>query len=79
MKVVHIISFILVIVGALNWGIIGVANTNIVNWLIGSVSWLERVVYILVGVAALVLIATHKSSCKCCVAASPANPMSSAM
>ncbi len=47
------IAKILVIIGALNWGLVGVFDFNLVKAILGSVSWLERLVYILVGVAAL--------------------------
>jgi uncharacterized membrane protein YuzA (DUF378 family) len=60
------IAFILVIVGGLNWGLVGIGGWNVVNKIFGSVSWLERLVYILVGISALVLIFTHKRDCKCC-------------
>lgn len=54
------ISIILVIIGALNWGILGIANLNIVEKILsifGSASTIiETIVYILVGVAGLNLI-----------------------
>lgn len=63
MKSIHIVTFILVIVGALNWGAIG-----IFNWGIGDVlgDAVARVIYILVGLAAVYELFTHKSSCKTC-------------
>jgi uncharacterized membrane protein YuzA (DUF378 family) len=71
MKATHIVSFILLAIGGLNWGLVGLGgwfggNWNIVNLLLGSWSWLENLVYVLVGVAALVLIFTHKKTCKNC-------------
>ncbi len=39
----------LVVIGALNWGLVGLLNVNLVNWLLGSWPMVERVVYILVG------------------------------
>ena len=39
----------LVVIGALNWGLVGLLNVNLVNWLLGSWPTVERVVYILVG------------------------------
>jgi len=52
------ISLALVVVGALNWGLIGVgyfidANWNLVDMLLGSVPLVENLVYVLVGLAAL--------------------------
>lgn len=53
------LAWVLVIVGALNWGLIGLGNLlggdwNLVNLLFGSWPMIESLVYILVGVAALV-------------------------
>lgn len=54
--VVHNIAAALVLIGALNWGLIGVFEWNLVSELLGSWPVVERVVYIVVGVAALVQI-----------------------
>ena len=51
----HKVSYILVIIGALNWGLVGAFQLNLVNKLLGSWSWLERLVYVLVGVAGLMM------------------------
>lgn len=66
MKALHMISFILVIVGALNWGLVGAFDFNLVTWLLGSMPALERVVYVLVGLAAIYEVATHKKNCTAC-------------
>lgn len=55
LSVIDWIAMILVIVGGLNWGLVAL-NFNLVNFLFGSVSWLETLVYILVGLSALWLI-----------------------
>ncbi|MBS3151468.1 DUF378 domain-containing protein [Candidatus Woesearchaeota archaeon] len=47
------IALVLVIIGGINWGLIGALDFNLVNLILGSVSWLERIVYVLVGLAAL--------------------------
>lgn len=57
----HMISMWLVIVGAINWGLVGAFQYNLVNKILGSVTWLERIVYILVGLSGIVLI----FGCKC--------------
>lgn len=49
-------SFVLTIIGALNWGLIGFFDFNLVAFLFGSMSVLSRAVYILVGIASLVVI-----------------------
>lgn len=43
----------LVIIGALNWGLVGLFGLNIVSAILGTNTLLEKVVYILIGVAAL--------------------------
>ncbi len=52
MKALDVVTGILVIVGALNWGLIGTANFNLVAALFGQ-SALASLVYILVGIAAV--------------------------
>lgn len=48
------IALILVIIGALNWGSIGLFQFDLVAWLFGSASaLLSRIIYTLVGVAGL--------------------------
>lgn len=49
-------SEILVLIGALVWGIIGIFNYNVVNALLGGIPWLEKVVYSLVGISGIYLI-----------------------
>lgn len=66
MKMVHMVAFILVIVGGLNWGLVGLLNYNLVMMLLGSMPMVEQLVYILVGVSAVYLAATHMSDCKIC-------------
>ena len=60
----HKIAWVLVIVGALNWGLVGAFNINLVNMILGSWSMVERVVYILVGLSAIFMFFT--GSCKGC-------------
>lgn len=55
MNFINKLSLILVIIGGLNWGLIGLFNFNLVTWLFGT-SVFTPIVYILVGLAALVLI-----------------------
>ncbi len=63
-----LIAKILVIIGGINWGLAGLGmllgimnNWNIVNIILGSMPVLEAIVYVLVGVAAVMLI----FDCKC--------------
>jgi hypothetical protein len=56
MKSVILLSLIIVIIGALNWLLVGFLNFNLVTWLTQGFSWIENIVYILVGLAGLILI-----------------------
>lgn len=46
----------LVIVGAINWGLIGFFRFDLVSFLFGDMSWLSRIIYAVVGVGGLYLI-----------------------
>lgn len=63
------VAWVLVLVGALNWGLVGLGmflggNWNVVELILGRVMWLEALVYILVGVSAVV--ALFGCKCKTC-------------
>ena len=49
----------LVIIGAINWGLIGFFNLNLVALLFGSMSWLSRIIYGLVGLCGLYLLSFY--------------------
>lgn len=53
MKAVSAVVLLLIIVGGLNWGLVGAFDFNLVDSLFGEGSALARVVYVLVGLAAL--------------------------
>ncbi len=55
LNVVDIIALILVIIGGLNWGLVGLANFDLVATIFGAASALSRVVYLLVGLSAIYL------------------------
>ena len=65
MSVVNAVTFVLVVVGALNWGLVGLAEFDLVATLFGlsfgQVSPITRVIYILVGLSALYQLFTFKS------------------
>lgn len=71
MKGLHGIAFILVIIGALNWGLIALGtymggNWNVVNLFLGSWPTVENLVYLLVGLSALLIGFGHKKDCRVC-------------
>ncbi|MFA6554243.1 MAG: DUF378 domain-containing protein [Candidatus Paceibacterota bacterium] len=80
MKALHGVSFVLLVIGGLNWLLVGVGswfggNWNIVTLILGSISWLENLVYVLVGLATIVILLSHKKSCKECDKVAPAPQM----
>ncbi len=54
------------IVGALNWGLIAVANVNLVEKIFGVGTTITRVAYILVGLSGLGLLASYFMVCPAC-------------
>lgn len=70
----HKICKLLLIVGGLNWGLVGIGmlmssdlNWNVVNMILGSMPILEAIVYILVGIAAVMkIVGCRCKDCKNC-------------
>ena len=56
MKYLDCTALTIAIIGALNWGLIGLFNFNLVSFLFGDMSLLSRIVYILVGLCGLYLV-----------------------
>jgi uncharacterized protein len=50
-----ILALVLTVVGGLNWGLVGLLNFDLVAFILGDMSILARIVYSLVGVAAVYL------------------------
>lgn len=70
-KSVHMVSWILIIVGGLNWGLVGLGGLmggswNLVNMLLGSWPIVETLVYVLIGLSAVFEVMTHKKNCRMC-------------
>jgi uncharacterized membrane protein YuzA (DUF378 family) len=64
-RTIHVIALVLVIVGAINWGLVGLAQFDLVATLFGGQSApLSRIVYSLVGLSGLALAATSASVLK---------------
>ena len=57
-----IVALILIIIGAINWGLIGFFNLNLVALLFGSMSWISRIIYGLVGICGLCLLTFYGDS-----------------
>lgn len=58
---VFTISFILLIIGGINWGLVGLFGFNLVSSIFGAMSILTRIIYIIVGAAAVVAAISHFS------------------
>ena len=54
------IAFVLVIIGGVNWGLVGLLNLDLVAKLFGDMSTLTKIIYDLVGLSALYLVFTRK-------------------
>ena len=62
MEILQKVCLFLTIIGAINWGLIGLFDFNLVSFLFGDMSMISRIVYSLVGIAGLInigLLFTH--------------------
>ena len=55
-KILDNILLALVIIGAINWGLIGFCRIDLVAFLFGTMRWFSRVLYALVGISGIYLI-----------------------
>ena len=72
MKVLHMIAFTLLVIGGLNWGLTAF-HFNLVEKIFGTGS-ITMVIYILVGLSAILEAVTHKNNCKYCAGSAMAKP-----
>ena len=77
MKYLHMIAWILVMIGGINWLLVGLggfagSNWNLVHMVLVSMPTLEWLVYILVGISAVYEIIMHRKNCRECTASGPA-------
>lgn len=71
MKMLHMIAFILLAIGGLNWGLIGLgsfigSDLDVVNMILGAWPQVESLVYVLVGLSAVWIVIGHKKDCRMC-------------
>lgn len=66
MKGIHMLAFLLLVVGGLNWLLVGAFSWDIGELFGGQGAMISRIIYVLVGLSALWEIFTHKNCCKCC-------------
>ena len=61
----HAIAFLLLIIGGLNWLLVGIFQTDVGTWLGGMDSAIARIIYVLVGISALIMLASYKKMSDC--------------
>lgn len=66
MKMVHMVTFLLLVVGGVNWLLYGLLGWEIGSLVGGMDSMIAKVIYILVGLSAIYELVTHKKNCKEC-------------
>lgn len=66
MRYLHLIAYALVVIGALNWLVLALFGWDIGQLLGGMDATLAKALYVLVGLAAIYLVATHRSYCRDC-------------
>ena len=66
MKGLHIITFILLLIGGLNWLLVGLFSFDLVSFMFGDMSGLSRTVYVIVGISAVFELFIHWANCKLC-------------
>jgi uncharacterized protein len=80
---IHKICWVLLIIGGLNWGLVGAFQYDLVMNLLGFWPWLVRTIYVLVGLAAIAMLFTCGKCCTCrgkgkcdCTKCAPPQPAS---
>lgn len=66
MKGIHIAAFLLLLVGAVNWGLWGLFRLNLVENLLSPIPGAVMFIYILVGISGVYIGITHVKDCKIC-------------
>lgn len=62
----HMVAFILLVVGGLNWLLVGLFQWDLGMLFGGQEALVSKVIYVLVGAAAVYEVVTHKANCKAC-------------
>ena len=62
----HMVTFLLLVVGGLNWLLVGLFQWDIGMLFGGMAMTVSRVIYVLVGLSALYEVIMHKKNCMCC-------------
>jgi uncharacterized protein len=65
MKIIHLVAFILLVIGGLNW-LLFAFGWNLVSTIFGAGTLLSQIIYILVGLSAIWEIVMHRKNCRTC-------------
>ena len=60
MKKIDLLAFVLLLVGGINWGLWGLFEFNVVDYIFGNL-WIANLLYVLIGVSALYFVVTWKT------------------
>lgn len=63
-KALDCIALTIVIIGAINWGLIGFFKFDLVAFIFGNLSWISRIVYALVGICGIYLLTFYMYICR---------------
>lgn len=72
MKILHMVSWIVLVIGGLNWLLV-VFGVDLATW--GLPAIVAKVVYVLVGLSALLQLVTHGKDCKMCSSSTTQTPV----
>lgn len=64
MKTLNCIALTIAIIGAINWGLIGFFNFNLVAFIFGDMTLFSRIIYALVGLCGIYLITFYRFLCQ---------------
>jgi|GEM_PF-254629 len=73
-KGLHMVTFLLLVIGGLNWLVLALFNWEIGSLFGGMDAIVSKIIYILVGLSAGYELFTHKNSCKYCEAKANGTP-----
>jgi uncharacterized membrane protein YuzA (DUF378 family) len=66
-KILHMVAFVLLIVGGVCWGLIGLFDFDLIFKLFGAIDFpIDNIIYTLVGISAVYLAVVHQDECKVC-------------
>ena len=65
-KSIQSISQILLIIGGINWGLVGLLDINLVSTIFGDMTTLSRIIYTIVGLAGIYALMDMCNMCKSC-------------